>query len=146
LMRRSFIAGSELTYDERLRLGEDYVFYAQALLRGARFMLIPACGYIAVEHPGSLSHRHGAAELAALVEADNRLIEEARCRAPETVRVLKAHRSSERRKLDYRLMLDAKKQRDWPRVAMHLLRTPATAAYILNHTLRAKVTSGLGEL
>jgi hypothetical protein len=39
LMRRQFLIEADLLYDIRLRLGEDYVFHAQALLRGVRFML-----------------------------------------------------------------------------------------------------------
>ena len=46
LMKRRFLADHGLAYDESVRLGEDFVFYTQALLRGARFLLVPACGYI----------------------------------------------------------------------------------------------------
>src|SRR6185437_13753336 len=55
LMRRAFLQEHHLAYDESLRLGEDFVIYAQALARGARFRLIPPCGYVAVERPASIS-------------------------------------------------------------------------------------------
>jgi succinoglycan biosynthesis protein ExoU len=141
LMKRGFLAKTGLTYDESLRLGEDYVLYAQALLRGARFILMPACGYIAVESAGSLSHLHGVAELAALAASDARLIEDARRRAPQAVPALEAHHRRVRRGLDHRLMLEAKKRGNWPTVAKHLFRTPATTAYILDQTFRAKTAA-----
>ncbi len=141
LIKRDFLVNSGLIYDEALRLGEDYILYTRALLHGARFTLISACGYIAVEHQGSLSHRHGVGELAALAAASDRLVEEARVAAPYAVPVLEAQARSVRRNLDYRLMLDAKKRRDWPNVARHLLRTPTTTGYILEQTLRARTSA-----
>jgi hypothetical protein len=38
-------------------------------------------------------------------------------------------------------MLDAKTRRDWLTVAKHLFQTPATTAYILDQTLRAKTAA-----
>jgi succinoglycan biosynthesis protein ExoU len=142
LMNRDFLARSNLAYDESLRLGEDFVLYAQALLRGARFVLMPACGYVAVEHAGSLSHRHGTAEVAALAAADARLIDEARNRVPHAVPVLETHRRGVQLKLDHHLVLDARRRGDWPEVARRLVRTPATIAYVLGQTLQAKARLG----
>jgi succinoglycan biosynthesis protein ExoU len=139
LMKRRFLADHGLAYDESVRLGEDFVLYTQALLRGARFLLVPACGYIAVDHAGSLSNQHGVAELAALAAADTRLIEEARASAPAVAAVLEAHRRGVRLKLDHRLLLDAKARGDWPETVRRLLRTPATTAYILGQTVEARL-------
>ena len=124
LMRRDFLERGRLTFDPRLRLGEDYVFLVQALLRGARFMLMPACGYVVVEHAGSLSHRQGAAELAALAAADERLVEEARMRLAEAVPALKAHQRRVQRELVYRVALDARRRMDWVAVAQCFLGSP----------------------
>ena len=49
LIRRSFLDHHGLRYDEHLRLGEDYALYARALAAGARFLLVPTAGYVAVE-------------------------------------------------------------------------------------------------
>ena len=44
LVRRQFMDDAHLRYDPRLRLGEDYIFYASALARGARFKLSITAG------------------------------------------------------------------------------------------------------
>jgi succinoglycan biosynthesis protein ExoU len=138
LMRASFLKSAALTYDERLRLGEDYELYARALLHGARFQLISSCGYIAVQYTQSLSRRHETADLAALADADLRLIELAGRLHPQAVQMLQAHRRNVLQKLDYRTMLDAKWRSDWRQVFASLFRTPATTAFILDATLRKR--------
>jgi succinoglycan biosynthesis protein ExoU len=69
LLRRDFLARARLAYDERLRLGEDFVLYATALARGGRLKVTPPCGYVAVERGDSLSARHTPADLGALLGA-----------------------------------------------------------------------------
>lgn len=74
LMRRAFLAQHVLTYDETMRLGEDYDLYARALSLGARMRLIPWTGYVSVMRGNSLSLNHGRPELAALEACDDRLL------------------------------------------------------------------------
>ncbi len=76
VLRRSFLEAHALAYDETLRLGEDYVLYARILARGGRFLTTRQCGYVAVERPTSLSGQHRTADLAALADADRRLLAE----------------------------------------------------------------------
>lgn len=142
LMRRRFLEQANLRYDESLRLGEDYVLYAQALLRGAGLTLIPACGYVAVARAGSLSRAHGVADLAQLLAADERLIDEARAARPDAVTVLEAHRRSVLHNLEYRRVLDAKRRGDWTQAVRHLFSSPGTTAYVLEQTLRARLKTG----
>jgi succinoglycan biosynthesis protein ExoU len=66
LIRRHFLDLHALRYDETLRFGEDYVLYARALAAGARFLLIPMAGYVAVERADSLSARHSRRDLEVL--------------------------------------------------------------------------------
>jgi len=73
LIRRSFLLQHQLRYDPTLRLGEDFILYANALASGARFKLITEGGYVAVVRPDSLSHRHRTADLRALLIADRTL-------------------------------------------------------------------------
>ena len=141
LMRRSFLEQASLRYDESLRLGEDYSLYAQALVRGARLVLLPACGYVAVARAGSLSRAHGVTEIAALLAADERLIDEARQLRPDAVAILDAHRRSVLRNLEYRRLLDAKRHGDWAEVTRQLFSSPETVAYVLSQTLRARISS-----
>lgn len=55
LVRRSFLTEHGLQYNENLRLGEDYALCAHALALGARFLVVPDVGYVAVFRGNSLS-------------------------------------------------------------------------------------------
>ena len=74
LMRRAFLERHGLTYNETMRLGEDYDLYARALSLGARMRLIPWTGYVSVMRGNSLSLNHGRPDLAALEASDTRLL------------------------------------------------------------------------
>jgi succinoglycan biosynthesis protein ExoU len=63
IIRRSFLDLHRLRYDEILRLGEDYALYANALARGARFLVVPSCGYVAMTREDSISGRHSKQDL-----------------------------------------------------------------------------------
>ncbi len=58
VMRREFLQRWGLTYNVNCRLGEDFLFYALALAKGARFKVLEACGYGALERANSLSGDH----------------------------------------------------------------------------------------
>ncbi|WP_206366469.1 glycosyltransferase family 2 protein [Sphingomonas gei] len=73
LIRRAALEKIGLRYQEDIRLGEDYLLYAEALARGAVFELSEACGYVAVERATSLSGRHRTEDLGRLLAADRRL-------------------------------------------------------------------------
>ncbi|WP_232725757.1 hypothetical protein [Qipengyuania seohaensis] len=69
LISRAFLERHGLRYDERLRLGEDFDLYSRMLQKGARFRVTRSCGYVAVELFDSLSARHRAQDLTALLDA-----------------------------------------------------------------------------
>jgi succinoglycan biosynthesis protein ExoO len=73
LMRREAIVAAGLRYDERLRIGEDYDFMARLLGSGHRIRTEPKALYWYRKHPNSISHRIKAAEIEALMLADERL-------------------------------------------------------------------------
>lgn len=73
LMRRAFLARHDLRYEEGLRLGEDYALYAHALALGARFLVLPTCGYVAVVRANSLSGAHTKQDLERLRDFDRKL-------------------------------------------------------------------------
>jgi succinoglycan biosynthesis protein ExoU len=93
LIRRSFLDRHELRYDESLRLGEDYALYARALLAGARFLLLPAAGYVSVERAGSMSVHHTKRDLERLRENDCNLMKSTNLRREER-RALARHYAS----------------------------------------------------
>lgn len=109
VIRRSFLERHGLVYNERLRLGEDFELYARMLLAGARFRIIAACGYVAVERATSLSASHSAADLAALVAADQQLLDQPL--APADRRALAAHHTQCAERWHHRHFLDAKRER-----------------------------------
>lgn len=74
VMRRSFLQHHGLDYDPRLRLGEDFDLYGRMLLAGARFRLVATCGYIAIERQDRPRAHYSAADMAALVAADDRML------------------------------------------------------------------------
>ncbi len=74
LVRRSFLEKHGLSYDETMRLGEDYDLYARMLSLDAKMRLIPWTGYVSVMRGDSLSLNHGRKELAALEASDARLL------------------------------------------------------------------------
>ncbi|MEO0761225.1 MAG: glycosyltransferase family 2 protein [Pseudomonadota bacterium] len=110
LMRRAFLDGAGLAYDEGMRLGEDYDLYTRALARGARFRVVNPLGYVAVERAGSLSGRHGAAELAGLVAADRAILAGETLDAPARAAVGR-HLAGVRRELAWLRLIDAVKAR-----------------------------------
>ena len=69
LMRRAFLRDQGLSYDETMRLGEDYDLYVRMLQQGARFRLSTEVGYAARWREDSLSSRHQTADLQALYTA-----------------------------------------------------------------------------
>jgi len=106
VMSRAFLDSRRLTYDESMRLGEDYDLYARALLAGARFRLLPPLGYISVRHKDSLSHQHGIEDLRRLREADDRLLSSCRLSYAER-RALKRHRQHVNQRYQWRCLIEA---------------------------------------
>ncbi len=98
LVRRSFLEAHGLTYDETMRLGEDYDLYARALSLGARMRLIPWTGYVSIMRGNSLSLNHGRPELAALEASDNRLLASGKLSTPDG-KLVEQHRFSTRSRI-----------------------------------------------
>ena len=144
LIRRAFVEDHALSYDESLRLGEDYAFYLSALIAGAKLRLVGACGYIAIERADSLSARHTRSDVQSMLDFDDRILTSNAKLTDDERAVLAAHRRNSARKADYLAVLDC--SRDCGRLAAlaMLAQMPSSAPYILADTARAKVGSLLG--
>lgn len=70
IFRASFLDAHRLRYDETLRIGEDYVFLASALARGARCVVEPKAGYLYRVRDGSISHVLAVRHVEAMLAAD----------------------------------------------------------------------------
>lgn len=55
VFERAFVEAHALRYDETLRIGEDFLFLATALAKGARCAVEPQAGYVYAVRGGSIS-------------------------------------------------------------------------------------------
>jgi succinoglycan biosynthesis protein ExoU len=134
LMRRDFLERHRLRYDESLRLGEDYAFYVEALAAGARFLLVPAQGYVAVQRAGSLSARHTRADLERLRDFDARLCGRP---LPDAERhALRRHYVSIDARVQWLAVIEAFKARDIGRFFKPFLRSPRVSLYLAQQLAR----------
>ncbi|TPG16497.1 glycosyltransferase [Sphingomonas koreensis] len=137
IMRRTLLDRLALRYDESVRLGEDYILYATALSKGARFTIAERPGYVAIERQRSLSGRHRTADLASLLAADRRL--ERGIRTPSARRLVAAHARSIDRKHDHRQFLDVNAARGAAAAIRPFLGRPAALFALSAAVLRDKL-------
>ena len=129
LIRRSFIEEHRLRYDETLRLGEDYAFYARALISGARFLVIPTPGYAAVVRKDSLSARHSRRDLERLRDSDFELLCNTRLSSHER-RALKDHFTSVDCRVQWLRVIEAVKSRDLTNFVPAFCRSPQVTLFL----------------
>lgn len=145
LISRAFIQRHGLRYDESMRLGEDFVFYARALAKGARFLLTEHGGYVAIQHPDSLSGRHATADLVALHRASHALQDLTDLSADQRA-LLRAHARDVAVKARYRQMLDDR-HRDGPLSALaRLMLEPGLAGPVLGAYLRDRRRPAVADI
>jgi succinoglycan biosynthesis protein ExoU len=113
LMRRQFLQDKGLIYAPDMRLAEDYLLYAQALIAGARFSMTNPFGYYAVFRADSLSSNHSTDDLGAIVAADHQLLDHPDL-SPTERAVITQHRLETRREWAWRQLIDAVHARDVP--------------------------------
>jgi succinoglycan biosynthesis protein ExoO len=134
MFRRAFIEQHNIAYDPRYRLGEDFLFYLECMLAGARFYLTGDEHYIYRHHSDSLSHARSGAFLALASMCDEILRTRRDVLDAESVDRLK-HRRDETRKLGRNLQLKEIKglrhQGNLGGVASYVLRNPAAAIHMV---------------
>jgi succinoglycan biosynthesis protein ExoU len=129
LMRRSFLDCHGLHYEEELRLGEDYALYAHALGVGARFLLVPACGYVSVMRANSLSGSHTKKDLERLRDFDIRLGTILDL-LPADQLALRSHYRSVDARVQWLAVIDAFKARNIRDFLVPFGRSPAVSLFI----------------
>lgn len=141
ILSRRFLQQHALRYEESLRLGEDYALYLRALMAGARFRLVGACGYVAVERRASISSSHATEDLARLADFETRTLASAAGLSEGERRSLAAHRWNTLCRHRHRQILDCKREQGFlPALAM-LFSAPRFLPYIASETLRAKMAA-----
>jgi succinoglycan biosynthesis protein ExoU len=134
LIRRSFLERHALRYEEELRLGEDFALYARSLAFGARFIVAPACGYVAVLRPDSLSGVHSKQDLERFRDFDLRLAAHVAL-APAEQRALAAHCSSVDARIRWLAVIEAFKSRNLARFLSSFVCAPAVSGFLLRQLL-----------
>lgn len=130
VMRRAFLDGHGLRYDEALRLGEDYDLYVRALLKGVRYKIVHGCGYAAVVRSDSLSGKHRTEDLKRLYEADRAIL--ASQEVPgEAKAKLRGHERHIRGRYELRHFLDIKANGGLAKAGLHALTHPAAVPAIV---------------
>jgi succinoglycan biosynthesis protein ExoO len=69
LLDMNFLRTHAITYDERLRIGEDFDLVLRAMLAGGRFVYVPQTSYYYRKHTTSISHRLERADVEGLLRA-----------------------------------------------------------------------------
>lgn len=137
VMRRSLLARTGLTYDEDLRLGEDFILYVRLMARGARFLTIRSCGYLAFQRGDSLSAQHRTDDLGSYARAARQILSQEQL--PDEARdMLVRQERLTRNKYHHRLFLDQKRARGLGRASSEALRDPRRVLPILRLTARDK--------
>jgi succinoglycan biosynthesis protein ExoU len=139
LMRRRFFEAQDLRFDPTLRFAEDYVLYAQALAKGARFRCVPTPGYLAYVTDGSLSQVHSPEDFARIIAADRAMSILPGLGAGDR-QALKAHARLQRLKGQYLLVEAALASGRWPEALGHALCDHHTAAFMFTHRVWGPAT------
>lgn len=134
LMRRDFLDRHGLRYDERLRLGEDYEFYARALALGARFVIMPSRGYVSVVRSDSISGQHTREDLERLRDSNLELCKSKNLTVKER-RALEQHYSSVDERIQWLAMIEGFKARNPRKFLAPLLRSPRVSLYLMRQLL-----------
>lgn len=130
LMRRSFLEKHHLAYCENMRLGEDYELYARALGNGARMIILEAQGYVSVVRTTSLSSSHSEHDLLQLRNSDDALMRDL-VLTPQAYEIFRRHRISIDCRLQWRLLINAVKERDIIAILRTFTHSPKVSLFLL---------------
>ena len=112
MVRAEFLKRVSLKYYEDIPIGEDYLFIAEGLARGAKCVIDPNCGYQYTVRPTSISYRVPAASFAGMLEKEQAF--KAQYKMDGKTRAMFAWRQFYLKEmLVYGLAVDAIKARDW---------------------------------
>lgn len=124
VMRRSFLTGRNIEYDEALRFGEDFCLFLECLLKGARFMVVAQPYYYYRSRRGSLSaeaatnfpqFRHAALALLQHASGQN---------DPSLTRALTERLSAIGQRVTYHRITDLLRARAFPAALLAIIRNP----------------------
>jgi hypothetical protein len=131
-MRRSFLLANDITYRDDVWCAEDFLLYAQTILKGARFGVMDEALYIYSERSDSVSASGPAARRALEVARVNRLIGQmAHGRSPAQDRLVRERQT----RFDYFAFAQLLKNAQFGKAARALSRVPVV--YVATSVLAA---------
>ncbi len=134
VLRREFIESHCLRYDPTIRIGEDYLFLLEALLRGARAVIHPEPLYHYTRRQGSISHRLTPDAVARIEAQDAALL--TRYRLDDAARAAQSTRAKNLREAyHYNSLVEAIKARRLTQALKLFLTHPATARHLARPAL-----------
>lgn len=137
VVSREFLLRHGLSYNENMRLGEDYDLYLRSLIAGGRFKLLTSCGYCAVVRQNSLSSRHATDDLRNLYLADLAVLDGADI--TEQLRsVLGHHAAHIRSRFEHRKFLDLKRANGMAAAAGFISSSPRRFVEVSSAIVRDK--------
>jgi succinoglycan biosynthesis protein ExoO len=140
----AFLRRHGLRYDPDVRIGEDFLIVAEAMMLGAAYARVRSAGYVYTAASGSLSHRLSRRDAEAMVEADRRILGRHAGRLDADLRAAwDAHLASLRDGASFVAMLDAIKARDMPALLRHAARRPMAVRHF-SFPIRARLGRTLG--
>jgi succinoglycan biosynthesis protein ExoO len=122
MIRTDIVRRLNARYDETLRIGEDYNFLARIMAQGHQIRLDPTAMYLYRKHESSVSHRMTAADLNALIAADERFLRLGL--VYEEIKALDRRKRSLESLLAYDGVITALKAKDHTRGALIALSQP----------------------
>jgi succinoglycan biosynthesis protein ExoO len=137
LFRNSFLRQYGLQYEEELRIGEDYLLFAEALAHGARCRVIAEMGYGYTARKGSISHRLSSRDVKKMLEGDKNFTR----RHPLQGAAAEAQtkRSNDlQREYGFALLVEAIKTRK-PTSILRLLLTHPSSFWLLHRPVLARL-------
>jgi succinoglycan biosynthesis protein ExoO len=121
LMRRSFLMANDITYRDDVWCAEDFLLYAQSILKGARLGVMDEMLYIYSERSDSVSASGPAAHRAVEVARVNRLVGQmAHGRSPAHDRLIRERQT----RFDYSAFAQLLKNAQLRKAALILSRVP----------------------
>jgi succinoglycan biosynthesis protein ExoU len=144
IVRRAFLDRHGIRYDESLRLAEDYALCVRALVAGARYLLVGACGYVAIARDDSISARHSGNDLQSIAAFDEGCLADHPGLHSAARAALKAHYRTTLRKYHHRVVLACRRERGVLPALATLGRFPASVPHIVAETVRARLDARLG--
>ncbi len=115
----------DISYDESLRIGEDYDFVLRLLLRGAHMVVVPEPFYLYRRHSQSISHRLSVADMQAMVARQDALVASIGPISAELAAAFTRRRQVLASGLSYEQLVASIKDRQAGKALSHIVREPA---------------------